>query len=125
VEDPLLKFEQARREVDRKPSDWLANKMKTELASQGIQNPLDSSDPEFLYLYGRASLLAGNSEEAARAFEQAIVKSDINPSPANTTIRIEATLALAALAIKFDKEKPRALTHLEEILPRPVPGNSP
>lgn len=125
AEDPLLKFEQTRREIDRDPNGWLSTQMNAELTRQAISSPLESSDPEFLYLYGRASLLAGNSEEAARALEQAIVKSDINPSPANSTIRKEATLALAALAIKFDKEKPRALTHLEEMLPRPVPGNSP
>jgi hypothetical protein len=125
AEDPLLKFEQTRREIDRDPNGWLATQANAELSRQGLSGPLESLDPEFLYLYGRASLLAGNSEEAARALEQAIVKSDINPSPANSTIRKEATLALAALAIKFDKEKPRALTHLEEMLPRPVPGNSP
>ena len=125
AEDPMLKFEQTRREIDRDPNGWLSTQMNAELTRQSISTPLESSDPEFLYLYGRASLLAGNSEDAARAFEQAIVKSDTNPSPANSTIRKEATLALAALAIKFDKEKPRALTHLEEIIPRPVPGNSP
>ncbi len=125
AEDPLLKFEQTRREIDRDPNGWLSTQMNAELTRQGFSSALESLDPEFLYLYGRASLLAGNSEEAARALEQAIVKSDINPSPANSTIRKEATLALAALAIKFDKEKPRALTHLEEMLPRPVPGNSP
>ncbi|MBA3514366.1 MAG: SpoIIE family protein phosphatase [Pyrinomonadaceae bacterium] len=125
AEDLLLKFEQTRREVDRDPNGWLSSELNSELTRQGIPSPLASSDPEFLYLYGRASLLAGNSEEAARALEQAIVKSDINLSPANSTIRKEATLALAALAIKFDKEKPRALTHLDEMLPRPVPANSP
>ncbi len=125
AEDPLLKFEQSRREIDRDPNGWLSAQMNAELTRQAVSSPLESSDPEFLYLYGRASLLAGNGEEAARALEQAIVKSDSNPSPANSTIRKEATLALAALAIKFDKEKPRALTHLEEMLPRPVPGNSP
>ncbi len=125
AEDPLLKFEQSRREIDRDPNGWLSTQTNAELTRQGVASPLESSDPEFLYLYGRASLLAGNSEEAARALAQAIVKSDSNPSPANSTIRKEATLALAALAIKFDKEKPRALTHLEEMLPRPVPGNSP
>lgn len=124
-EDPLLKFEQTRREIDRDPNGWLSTQTNAELTREGLSSPLESSDPEFLYLYGRASLLAGNSEEAARAFEKAIVKSDINPSPRNSTVRKEATLALAALAIKFDKEKPRALTHLEEMLPKPVPGNSP
>lgn len=125
VEDPMLKFEQTRREIDRDPNGWLSGPLNAELTRQEINGPLESQDPEFLYLYGRASLLAGNSDQAARALEQAILKSDTNPSPANSTIRKEATLALAALAIKFDKEKPRALTHLEEMLPRPVPGSSP
>lgn len=125
TEDPLLKFEQSRREIDRDPNGWLSTEMNAELTRQGISTALESSSPEFLYLYGRASLLAGNSDEAAKAFEQSIVKSDINPTPATSTIRKEATLALAAMAIKFDKEKPRALTHLDEMLPKPVPGNSP
>jgi len=125
TEDPLLKFEQTRRDIDRDPNGWLSTEMNAELTRQGISTALESSSPEFLYLYGRASLLAGNGDEAAKAFEQAIVKSDINPSPATSTIRKEATLALAAMAIKFDKEKPRALTHLDEMLPKPVPGNSP
>lgn len=124
-EDPLLKFERSRRELDADPNGWLANQAKTELGRQGVPNPLESSDPEFLYLYGRASMLAGNSDEAAQAFEQAIVKSDAGGSPANSTVRKEATLALAALAIKSDKERPRALTHLDEMLQKPANINSP
>lgn len=125
AEDPLLKFEQTRSEIDRDPSGWLATQMKEEVVRQGVSNPLDSSDPEFLYLYGRALLLSENNDEAARALEQAIVKSNANPTPRNSTIRNEATLALAALALKFNKDKPRALTHLEEMLSKPAPGNSP
>jgi serine/threonine protein phosphatase PrpC len=125
AEDSLLKFERARREVDREPNEWLANEMKKELADQGVQNPLESANPEFLYLYGRASLLSGNNEEAATAFEQAITKADANPSPANSTVRKEATLALAAITVKSDKDKPRALTHFDEMLKKPANANSP
>lgn len=125
VEDSLLKFERARREVDREPNEWLASEMKKELADQGVQNPLESTDPEFLYLYGRASLLSGNNEEAAIAFEQAITKADANPSPANSTVRKDATLALAAITVKSDKDKPRALTHFDEMLKKPANANSP
>ena len=81
--------------------------MKLDLASQGIQNPLDSSDPEFLYLYGRASLLSGNSDEAAKAFVQAIDKASANASTTGATVQKDATLALAALAMKSNKERPR------------------
>jgi tetratricopeptide (TPR) repeat protein len=124
-DDPVLKFERSRRELDADPNGWLANQAKIELGRQGVQNPLESSDPEFLYLYGRASMLAGNNDEAAQAFEQAIVKSDTSGSPAYSTVRKEATLALAALAIKSDKERPRALTHLDEMLQKPANSNSP
>jgi serine/threonine protein phosphatase PrpC len=124
-EDPVLKFERSRRELDANPNGWLANQGKAELSRQGVQNPLESSDPEFLYLYGRASMLAGNNDEAARAFEQAIVKSDTGGSAANSTVRKEATLALAALAIKSDKERQRALTHMDEMLQKPANSNSP
>jgi serine/threonine protein phosphatase PrpC len=125
VVDSLLKFEQARREVDREPNEWLAGEMKKELTNQGVQNPLESADPEFLYLYGRASLLSGNNEEAAKAFEQAITKADATPSPANSTVRKEATLALAAITLKSDQDKPRALTHFDEMLKKPANANSP
>ncbi|MCM3871083.1 MAG: protein phosphatase 2C domain-containing protein [Pyrinomonadaceae bacterium] len=125
AEDPLLKFERTRSEIDSDPNSWLSTQVKAELTRQGVSSPLESSDPEFLYLYGRASLLAGNSVESAQALELAIVKSDLTPSPRNSTIRKEATLALAALALKFVREKPRASRHLEEILSKPVPGSSP
>src|SRR6267378_4155216 len=64
-EDPILKFERARRAVDTAPTEWL----RTEVPKVTATNPIDATDPEFLYLYGRASLLTGNTEEAARAFE--------------------------------------------------------
>ncbi len=125
AEDPLLKFERARREIDREPAGWIANQMKVELTGQGIQTPLESSDPEFLYLYGRASLLSGNTDEAAKAFAQAIEKAGLSASTTGATVQKEATLALAALALKSDKEKPRALTHFDEMLQKPANSNSP
>jgi PPM family protein phosphatase len=129
TEDPLLKFERARRAVDASPSAWL-----NQLGSQGVQNPLDSSDPEFLYLYGRASLLAGNTEEARRAFEAAIAKAGLNPTAANATLSKEAALGLAGVALKSDKDRPAAITRFDEVMrsqPSPLgsssgsPGSSP
>ena len=125
TEDPVLKFERARREVDKEPAGWLANQMKLDLTRQNIQNPLDSSDPEFLYLYGRASLLSGNSDEAAKAFAQAIDKANANASTTGATVQKDATLALAALAMKSNKERPRALTHFDEMLQKHANSNSP
>jgi len=125
VEESFVKFERSRREVDKDPRAWLANEMGKELSSEGIQNPLDSSNAEFLYLYGRASLLTGNVDEATRAFEAAIGKADLNPSTANATIKREATLGLAATSLKSEKEREKALLHYDEITKPPSNTNSP
>jgi serine/threonine protein phosphatase PrpC len=119
--DPLLKFENARRTVDANPVAWL-----NQLGSQGVQNPLESADPEFLYLYGRASLLAGNTEEARLAFEAAIAKASLAPSPQNATLSKEAALGLAGVALKSDKDRPAAITRFDEVMrPSPSPSGSP
>jgi protein phosphatase len=124
-EDTFLKFERSRRQVDKEPREWLTNEMNKELATQGIQNPLDSSDPEFLYLYGRASLLTGNADEATHAFLASIGKADLNPTPPNATIKREATLGLAAASLKSDKEREKALLRYDEITKPPASRSSP
>jgi serine/threonine protein phosphatase PrpC len=120
-DDPVLKFERSRREVDNDPNAWLAVQLKSELARQGIQQPLDSTDAEFLYLYGRASLLVGNNEEALRAFEAAIAKANLASPQANATLKKEATLGLAAIALKSDKDRPAAQARFDETM-RPAPS---
>ena len=118
-EESLLKFEKARREVDRAPAEWLAKQLPTELTAQKIAGALESNDPEFLYLYGLALLLTGKNDEAANAFEQAIVRADMSPNATNTTVRREATLALAAVSLKSKKEKERALKRFDEMVTKP------
>ena len=86
-EEPFVKFERARRQVDNDPRAWLNNDVGKELVAAGVQNALDSPNAEFLYLYGRANLLTGNTDEAAKAFDAAITKADGSPSPTNATIR--------------------------------------
>lgn len=130
TDELMMTFETARRQVDANPRDWLASTMTSELSRQGIGTPLQSSDPSFLYLYGRASLLTGNYEEAARAFEAAISKADLNPSATNTTLRNEATMGLAAVALKSEAARPLASKTLEETLLKaspssPLPSASP
>lgn len=120
VEEPFVQFEKARREVDRDPRAWLASDIGKELLASAIQNPLDSPNPEFLYLYGRANLLTGNSEEASRAFEAAITKADTSASPANTTIKREATLGLAAVTLKTPKARQKALLHYDDLTKPPA-----
>jgi serine/threonine protein phosphatase PrpC len=122
---PYANFEAERRDIDRDPAAWLTAGAKTEMAEQGVQNALDSTKPEFLYLYGRASLLTGNNDEAVKAFEAAIAKVNTNPSAENITLRKEATLGLAAAALKSDKDKPAAQTHFDEIIQKPSATVSP
>ena len=123
-DDPILKFERSRREVDNNPNAWLATQLKSELTRQGIQNPLDSTEGEFLYLYGRACLLIGNSDDAARAFEKVIAKTNLPSPQADATLKKEATLGLAAVALKSDKDRPAAQARYDETM-RPVASPSP
>jgi len=123
-DDPILKFERGRREVDNDPTTWLSSQLKMEMARQGVQQPLDSTDAEFLYLYGRASLLTGNNDEAARAFDAAIAKANLASPQANATLKKEAALGLAAVALKSDKDRPAAQSRFDETM-RPTPPSSP
>jgi tetratricopeptide (TPR) repeat protein len=124
-EEPFVQFEKARREVDRDPRAWLASDIGKELLKSGVQNPLDSPDPEFLYLYGRANLLTGNSEEAAKAFDAAITKAGANATGATDTIKKEATLGLAALSIKSLKDREKALRLYDELTKPPATQTAP
>jgi len=125
-DDPMLKFERARREVDNDPNAWLNTQLKSELARQSLAQPLDSTDGEFLYLYGRASLLAGNNDEATKAFDAAITRANLASPQANATLKKEATLGLAAVALKSDKDRASAQTRFDEIMrPLPSPASSP
>ena len=119
-EEPFLQFEKARREIDRDPRAWLASDIGKELLSSGVQKPLDSPNPEFLYLYGRANLLTGNADEAAAAFENAIAKADVTPSANNSTIKKEAALGLAAASLKTQRAREKALLHYDELIKPPA-----
>ncbi len=124
-EDPLVTFEKTRREVDRSPADWLSTTMPKEMARQNLINPLDSNQPTFLYLYGRALLMSGSYEEAGKALEQAIVRCNQAPNAENDALKREAVLALATATLKSNKETQRALTHIDELTPKPQPqGNA-
>src|ERR1044071_9251765 len=108
-EEPFVKFERARREVDHDPRAWLATDVGKELVASNVQNPLDSPNAEFLYLYGRANLLTGNTDDASKAFDAAISRADANPSPANATIKKEAVLGLAAITVKTQRDRWKVL----------------
>lgn len=128
TEDPLLTFEKSRREVDADPGGWLAAKLADPVARQNIENNPNAFEPEFVYLYGRASLLSRNNEPAARAFQAVIERINSNPSPANATLRKEATFGLAAAALALETSRPAAQKRLDEVIPdraSPLPVGSP
>ncbi len=125
VEDPILTFEKSRRAVDNNPNGWLTTEIPKELVSAGVQSALDSSSPQFLYLYGRASLLTGNPEEAARAFESAIAVSRDDTSVEAETIRKEAALGLAAASLTTQKDREKALVHYDAAIRPPTVTGSP
>jgi protein phosphatase len=127
-EEPFVQFEKARRQVDRDPRAWLSNEnIGKELVRAGVQNPLNSPNAEFLYLYGRANLLTGNIDEASKAFDAAISKADLNPSSANATIKKEAVFGLAAVSVKSQRQGDRwkVLNHYEQLTKPPANSNAP
>lgn len=126
--DPGLSLEKARNEVDSDPKAWLARQFANDVTRLGIQGSLQELNPDFIYLYGRASLLAGNNEEAARAFQALIARIDANPSPALATLRRDAIFGLATVALKMEALRPAAQTRLDEAMtapPPPLPVGSP
>ncbi|HEU5237309.1 MAG TPA: hypothetical protein VFU37_09225, partial [Pyrinomonadaceae bacterium] len=105
--------------VDVNPQGWLTSNAAT------VTNWKDSKDPEFLYLFGRASMLTGNQKDAMQAFELALnnLRSESkNPLPLATEVK----LADAAAGLKMSKgggrsqeasmAEDKAISVLDEIL---------
>jgi protein phosphatase len=99
AETPAERFARLRRAVDLSPASEAA-RMSTEANGQ----PLESNDPEFLYLYGRALLLSDRQPEAAAAFDRAIQRADENMTPANGELKIDARLAKVAAHLRAHDE---------------------
>ena len=125
AEEPFVKFERTRRQLDQDPRAWLTNDIGKELIAAGVQNPLESPNAEFLYLYGRANLLTGNTDEAVKAFDAAIAKADAAPSPANATIKKEAIIGLAALSFRTNRDRWKTLNQYEELTKPPANSSAP
>jgi hypothetical protein len=94
-DSPADKFDRLRRAVDLSPS---AEAVRMSAEANG--HPLDSTDPEFLYLYGRAMLLSDRQTEAADAFDRAILKINENMTSANGELKIDARLAKIAAHVR-------------------------
>jgi len=117
IEDPILRFEKARREVDRAPGEWLKTAVPRELVRLKVSSAVESTEPEFLYLYGRALLLSGDNATATKAFQRAI---QLATAPEALTIKKEATVALAAATIESNTERQSAVDRLHEIQTKPA-----
>lgn len=89
--------------VDADPAKWLNETMPAQLAAQKIAKPLDSTDAEFLYLFGRASMLTGKHSDATQAFELAL-KNIRSENKASLPLDTEIRLAHAAAALKMNKQ---------------------
>ena len=126
-EEPFVQFERTRRQVDKDPRAWLATDIGKELLNSGVQGPLDSPNAEFLYLYGRANLLSGNTDEASKAFDAAIVRADANPTPASATIKKEAIIGLGVISARTGTQKDlwKVRNHYEELTKPPANTNAP
>ena len=111
-------FEQRRRAVDLSPASEAA-RMSAETAGQ----PLNSVDPEFLYLYGRAMLLTDRQEEATAAFGRAVQRINENMTPANGQLKIDAQLAAIAAHLRAGRiEEARGVAQtLDELIRKEAP----
>ncbi len=86
-------FDKRRREIDRDPLGSVAS-MDKEVSGKS----LDSFEPEFLYLYGRALLLTNRHEEASRTFRTALDK--MKDRPSRDTLKVETKMASAIAALR-------------------------
>jgi serine/threonine protein phosphatase PrpC len=93
-DDAATRFEKRRREVDRDPKGMLEKLT----AETGGAKPIDSTDPEFLYLYGRALMLSGKHAEANEAFLKSL--DQLKDRPAHDPIKVEAQISSIAAAFK-------------------------
>src|SRR6266404_6958377 len=118
LDDRAAVFEKKRAAVDADPQKWIAENLVI-----GTK-PLDSKDPEFLYLYVRALMHAGNHREAIQAFDLALVNLRTE-SKTQIPLDAEVKLAAAATALKSKPKEPsqeaamaeqRAVRTLDELL---------
>ncbi|HEY0379458.1 MAG TPA: PP2C family serine/threonine-protein phosphatase [Pyrinomonadaceae bacterium] len=119
--DPAAEFDKKRQQVDKDPAN-MAKTLRDEAATKGTQNPLDSTDPEFLYLYGRALMLMGDNMGAMPAFERAVANARADTSPLYDRLRVDARLAMMAVALRLRRLQPgaeeKAIAAFDELINR-------
>lgn len=120
--DQATLFDQRRRNVDRDPQAMIR-----QLSENGMGKPLDSSDPETLYLYGRALLLTGKSVEASEALKKA--SENLQDRSPRDPVKVDAKLSAAVAALKTGnwQAAQTASKQVDEVIQRdnPAPGAVP
>ncbi|HEX8355266.1 MAG TPA: PP2C family serine/threonine-protein phosphatase [Pyrinomonadaceae bacterium] len=113
AESPAERFDRLRRAVDLSPASEA-----TRMTQDANGRPLESTDPHFLYLYGRALLLTDRQPEAAAAFDRAIQRVNENMTPENGELKIDARLAKVAahLRARDDAAAREAADALSEVV---------
>ena len=107
---PQSVFQQKLREVDSAPREAIAR-----MNAERNERPQEvSTDPQFLYLYGRAMMNAGNLPEARSMFRQAlgIVKARKAPD-SNSAANSEM---IAAVERNLDSDEPSVLQNASKAL---------
>lgn len=104
-------FDRKRHEVDEAPA-----KAAARMAKEQDGRPLASTDPEFLYLYGRALLLSGKYADAGAAFARATEL--LKTRPPRDPLRIETRMAAAVAAMKSGNasEREKAAAAFDEVI---------
>lgn len=117
----MAEFKKKRQQVDHDPAN-MAKTLREEAAAKGAQNPLDSADPEFLYLYARSLMLMGDNMGAMPAFERAISKVKESTSPLHDGLLVDSTIAYMAAALRLRRLQPdveqKAIAAYDELVGR-------
>lgn len=105
---PAATLASKRTAVDADPQKWTNEGVPAQLSKEGIAKPTDSKDAEFLYLYGRALMHAGNHKDAMQAFELALTNLRSDSQSSSLPMAAEVKLADAVAALKLSKAAGRS-----------------
>jgi serine/threonine protein phosphatase PrpC len=126
-------LDERRSKVDKNAKEWLEKDKKKAMEEQGLAEgqELQSQDPVFLYLYGRALMLAnGYYDEALKAFDKAASLIKDNPAAESglSPFELKITAAAAEAAnrhktMNMAGPTPKAKELHEAIQPAPAPAS--
>jgi serine/threonine protein phosphatase PrpC len=107
-------FERQRREVDKDPVAAL-----TRMSSEASGDAFQSSNPQFLYFYGRALFLTKDYKGALQAFNNALKKLDEQLAMDTNPLKLETLYAKIAAGYKAGNiaEVTNALTAIDKLNP--------